>query len=258
MSIDGAAAAQTLLSFRDIRGGYCLHYVWQAYKAHGASTGRNAPTALVGWERSDGKHPDDWNPPAGVPVWFGARPGSDAGDVVISLGGGRVAATDYPVYGVVGSCTIAERQRQIGRPYLGWTERIFDVRISTPGSASSGATPISTEELDMDEGRLKDLVKLAITELRGNDGRNLLDSVIQTRSELRDRAKEGASDALVSTRGNDGRNVLDGVIQTRYDIADVAARVNAGGVDPKALAEAIDDAGLARDVADELARRMQG
>ena len=56
---------------------------------------------------------------------------------------------------------------------------------------------------------------------RGNDGRNLWDSVIQTRSELQDRA----SDALISTKGNDGRNVLDSVIQARWDIAELRSLV---------------------------------
>ncbi|MFJ4038196.1 hypothetical protein ACIPVB_08910 [Microbacterium sp. NPDC090007] len=144
MPVDGVAAANTLLSYRDIKGGYCLFYVWQAYKAHGASTGRAAGTATEGWNKSDGKHPGDRNPPAGVPVWWGPKASSAAGDVTISLGGGRVAATDYPRYGVVGTCTIDERERQIGRPYLGWTEAIFDQPISRPGSAGTG-TPFTPE-----------------------------------------------------------------------------------------------------------------
>lgn len=130
MAVDGVAAARTLQSFTNIKGGYCLHYVWQAYKANGASTGRSAGTAYEAWQRSDGQHADDRNPPAGVPVFWGPKASSAAGDVVISLGGGRVAATDYPNYGVVGTCTIDQRERQIGRPYLGWTEAIFDQRIS--------------------------------------------------------------------------------------------------------------------------------
>lgn len=56
---------------------------------------------------------------------------------------------------------------------------------------------------------------------KGNDGRNIFDSVIQTRNELRDRSQEGAEKALVELKGNDGRNVLDSVIQARYDIAEL-------------------------------------
>lgn len=147
MPVDGLAAARTLLSYDGIRGGYCLFYVWQAYKAHGASTGRSAPTATEAWNRSDRRHPGDRNPPPGVPVFWGPKASSNAGDVVISLGGGRVAATDWPRYGVTGICTIDERERQIGRPYLGWAECIFDqpVALPTPAAAGGTATPIPKE-----------------------------------------------------------------------------------------------------------------
>lgn len=144
MSVDGVAAARTLLRYRNIRHGYCLYYVWQAYKAHGARTGMSSPTAYDAWRKSSGKHPGDRNPPAGVPVFWGPKPGSAAGDVVISLGGGRVVATDYPVYGQVNITTIAARERQIGRPYLGWTERIFDVPISFKAN-SGGSSSVSQD-----------------------------------------------------------------------------------------------------------------
>lgn len=133
MGVNGIAAAQTLLGFRNIQHGMCLHYVWQAYKAHGARADGTWPTAYSAWIDTPGKHEGDRNPPAGVPVWFGPKASSSAGDVVISLGNGRVAATDYPNYGVVGSCTIDERQRQIGRPYLGWTETILGAAIDFAG-----------------------------------------------------------------------------------------------------------------------------
>jgi len=149
--IDGHAAAQTLLGYGDgIDRGYCLHYVWQAYKTHGARTDRSAPTALVGWERSDGKHPGDRNPPPGVPVWWGRRyDGNADGDVVISLGGGRVVATDWPSWGVVGITTIDEREAQIGREYLGWTEAIFDVPVYAPPAPDLSPAPVTSEEDDM-------------------------------------------------------------------------------------------------------------
>lgn len=131
MTVDGMAAARTLQSYSPLaHHGACLYYVWKAYDAHGANTARSARYALDAWHMSEGKHIGDWNPPAGVPVWFGAKPGSDAGDVVISIGGGRVVATDQPRYGVVGTCTIAERAALIDRPYLGWTESIFDQPIA--------------------------------------------------------------------------------------------------------------------------------
>lgn len=152
--INGAAAAAWLRAQGSLaHHGACLHYVWLAYKAQGAATGRHAGTALEAWSKTEGRHPGDRNPPAGVPVWFGERAGSAAGDVVISLGDGMVVATDYPRYGVVGVCTIAERGAQIGRPYLGWSESIFDqpIAFTTPASAgTSTAPPTTSEEEDED------------------------------------------------------------------------------------------------------------
>lgn len=123
--VDGMAAADTLLSFSNITPGYCLHYVWQAYAAHGAWSDQSYPTAYSAWLGSSGQHPGDRNPPEGVPVYWGPRSGSSAGDVVISIGNGRVAATDWPYNGRTGTCTLDERERQIGRPYLGWTDNML-------------------------------------------------------------------------------------------------------------------------------------
>lgn len=141
--VDGKAAAQTLLSYKTCDPGLCLHYVWLAYANHGAEADQTFGSALAGWHGSDGKHVGDLDPPAGVPVWWGKRPGNDAGDVVISLGGGRVAATDFPRFGVIGIATIAERQDQIGREYLGWTETILGARID---DAAVKAPPPPKEE----------------------------------------------------------------------------------------------------------------
>lgn len=156
MTIDGVAAARALLARGTCTPGLCLSYVWQAYKAVGAATSHPAvPTALDAWLASEGQHYGDRNPPPGVPVWWGKRSwgtNAGAGDVVISLGGGRVAATDWPVNGRIGETTIAQREAQIGRPYLGWSECIFDVRVYDPAPASSGATKFTTnttEDTDM-------------------------------------------------------------------------------------------------------------
>lgn len=130
--------------------------------------------------------------------------------------------------------------------------------IAARMGGQSGMSAGTSKEWDEMASReeIKIAVAEALIEQKGLDGRNLFDSVIQTRSELRDRAKEGAAAALVETRGNDGRNILDGVIQRGYDIAELAMKVNAGGVDPKALADAIAQAGLGQQVADELAKRL--
>lgn len=147
--VDGNAAAQTLLSWGTCSSGLCLHYVWLAYKEHGASVAKSWPTAYQAWLDSSGKHEGDRNPPAGVPVWWGERLGSNAGDVVISLGGGKVVATDYPSWGKIGTATLDEREAQIGRPYLGWTDNILSVPIDAVGAAGVLGTTLKEEEDDM-------------------------------------------------------------------------------------------------------------
>lgn len=132
MALDGTAAARTLLARGVCTPGLCLYYVWQAYKAHGAQANGTYGTAYAAWLGSPGQHPGDRNPPPGVPVYWGPRAGSSAGDVVISLGNGRVAATDWPHNGVIGETTIDARERQIGRPYLGWTDNILGHPITVP------------------------------------------------------------------------------------------------------------------------------
>lgn len=153
---DGTRAAEVMQGFGTWRAGYCLEAVVSAYRKIGVpSLGRPAPTAYVGWQQSDLKHHGDRNPPAGVPVWWGPKKSSAAGDVVISLGGGRVVATDWPTNGRIGVTTIDARERQIGRPYLGWTEDILGVPVWAPpltasnGAASTISTPDLSEEDDM-------------------------------------------------------------------------------------------------------------
>ncbi|QHB37172.1 endolysin [Microbacterium phage Terij] len=140
MGVNGMAAAQTLLDYDRVTPGYCLKYVWQAYKTHGARAEGSYPTAYSAWLGSPGKHPGDWNPPAGVPVYFGPKASSAAGDVVISIGGGNCVATDWPYNGVTNITTLAARQRQIGRPYLGWTDNIlgYPIDYNTGGGAGGG------------------------------------------------------------------------------------------------------------------------
>ncbi|GAB6857350.1 hypothetical protein [Microbacterium xylanilyticum] len=155
--IDGVVAAQWLLNQTDITPSRCLYWVWLAYKAQGASTGLSAGTAYEAWQLSRGQRPGDRNPPAGAAVWWGRRhsDGNLDGDVVISIGGGRVAATDYPGWRETGTCTLDEREEQIGREYLGWTSSIFDCPISLPDvgkdSIPAAAAADPSEEDDMKE-----------------------------------------------------------------------------------------------------------
>ena len=78
-------------------------------------------------------------------------------------------------------------------------------------------------------------VTTGLYQTKGNDGRNLFDGVIQTRSELKDRAM----DALYQAKGNDGRNIFDGVIQTRWDIAELKTMLTAQTAAINTLSKAV-------------------
>lgn len=142
-TIDGMAAAQTLRTYAPLQHyGACLYYLWLSYAAHGATSAHTYQTAYQAWQATTRRHTDH-NPPAGVPVWLGRRNDGDmAGDVVISLGGGRVIGTDQPTWGLVGETTIAGRMLLTRRVYLGWSEDFLGNLIALPSAADSSETPI--------------------------------------------------------------------------------------------------------------------
>lgn len=105
--------------------------------------------AIKGWNFAAYKHAGDWNPPPGVPVYFGTdTPRTDknapAGDVALSIGGGRVVCTDSPS-GNTGIMTISARAVQTRRNYLGWTADFLGHPVSGALSyiaeATKGAQP---------------------------------------------------------------------------------------------------------------------
>jgi len=107
--------------------GMCLNFVWRM--AGGLSSIGNAvgrlDTAYNSWLAADDKHPGDRHPPAGVALHYGPSPtrtdrNRNAGDVTVSIGGGLQIATDA-TGARVGIMTIAAREKQTQRPYLGWT-----------------------------------------------------------------------------------------------------------------------------------------
>lgn len=131
--------------------GACLANV---YKWFGSvqSTGPGAGQynwAIKGWAFAKYRHAGDWNPPPGVPVYFGTdTPRTDknapAGDVVLSIGGGRVVCTDGPS-GNTEVMTIAARAAEVRRNYLGWTADFLGHPVSGALSyireATQGALP---------------------------------------------------------------------------------------------------------------------
>jgi len=140
--VDGVAALQTFQSYSNMTPGRCLEYTWLAYKAHGATSSVTYPTALSAYNATGGRHTDK-NPPAGVPVWFGANSSSSAGDVGISAGGGMVSAVWYSGWHTV---SIDQRAAEVGRPYLGWTDRFMtDNEIQYAAPAGGGGTTTTTD-----------------------------------------------------------------------------------------------------------------
>ena len=144
---------------------------------------------------------------------------NDADHVAVYLGGGMLA-----------QASISENNTIAGNAgdQTGWetnVSRYYDY----PWNCYLRYTGESEEDMTIDE----------LFQAKGNDGRNLWDSIIQTRSELRDRAGEGASNALITTKGNDGRNVLDSVIQARWDIAELKTMLTAQAATIETLAKAV-------------------
>lgn len=89
---------------------------------------------------------------------------------------------------------------------------------------------------------------------RAANGLDVDYGIIQTRNELKDRA----ADALIQTKGNDGRNVLDSVIQARYDIADLKTQLTAQTAAIEALSKALgaNPADISKIVADAVRAKL--
>jgi GH25 family lysozyme M1 (1,4-beta-N-acetylmuramidase) len=134
--------------------GTCLGFVYAAYgsvQSIGPHAGQY-PVALNGWLYSTQQHAGDWNPPVGVPVYFGVSPtrtdkNKAAGDVGISIGGGNGFFTDAAGNGRTGVMSLAARAKQTARPYLGWTSDFLGHQLVNIGGAASGAGVSSPFEL---------------------------------------------------------------------------------------------------------------
>jgi hypothetical protein len=103
----------------------CLSFVRQCFGAPGMGG-----TAVDAWDRN--LKPTDkthtfYNPPPGVPVFWGGG----AGHVVLAWTNGYCWSTDVRVKGKVSYVTIAEVSAWLGKshPYLGWAESINGVTV---------------------------------------------------------------------------------------------------------------------------------
>ncbi|WP_198410830.1 hypothetical protein [Microbacterium halophytorum] len=243
MAADGAKAASILRNWGELaHHGACLYYVWQAYAQAGAAGLANGDyqTATAGWYGSPGKHAGDRNPPAGVPVWWGPKAGSDAGDVVISLGGGRVVATDYPKYGEVGVCTIDQREAQIGRPYFGWTETILGAPINY--STASAAGEIEEEDMPLSSEDVKRVAAEVIRTFPYEDmaahvwARNGIGDLIKR---MADRVLAIYDSVRFGKKGVRTHGSLTGAIMSEIGAQQIERAQGGGDIDVQALADAI-------------------
>lgn len=157
--LDGKVATTYMQAGTPNTASACLYTVWVAFgKPHtlGRLAGHTFATATEAYQYTTKRHTDR-NPPPGVPVWFGSTAGPryagdkhwPDGDVAVSIGGGRLTATDYPTYGHIGTCTIAQREQQTGRVYLGWSEDFLGNDILYPAGTSTAAASNDGQEMDM-------------------------------------------------------------------------------------------------------------
>lgn len=121
INVDGAAAR--LLANRTLaKAGYCLYYVWLAISrgvVHYITGG--AGSAYATWLAVPADHQHTSRTvPKDFPAFLGKKFTSSAGDVIISRGDGTFVATDWPKSKQVGICTLAQREKQTGRKFVGW------------------------------------------------------------------------------------------------------------------------------------------
>lgn len=98
--------------------------------------------AVDGWKSCKHRHPDDRNPPAGVPVfWSGGSKGH--GHAALSLGGGMIRTIDRPTSGRVGTVPLSDPERAWGLHYLGWAEDIGGLLIPLDAPAKVDPKPLT-------------------------------------------------------------------------------------------------------------------
>ena len=196
--------------------------------------------------------------------WSDANYASNNSTISIEHQGGMAGIPCTQACMDASAALCADIARRYGWDHL-WHDRLNGniwLHREVPGTDHAGCPDLAPNGLDVNyvinkaneilqegENMTTAQVTEALYTAKGNDGRNIFDSVIQTRNELKDRATE----ALYTAKGNDGRNIFDSVIQTRYDIAalktTLAAQATAiealsksMGADPTTIATAVQKA----------------
>jgi len=180
INVDGAAAR--LLANRTLAAaGYCLHYCWLAISqglVHYISGG--AGSAYATWLAVPAQHQHSSREvPKDFPAFLGPKLLSRAGDVIISSGtrnaSGELlfAATDWPTARQVGLCTLAEREHQTGRRFVGWASSMGGHELTAASLAGQigNPTPIAPP-------RKKDDMEFRIITQNGVAGEAVIAAVV--------------------------------------------------------------------------------
>lgn len=115
-------------------GGRCEQFVRTALGFPG-----QYPSANAAWAAAGGKHPGDFNPPAGVPVFWGLTgPNAPYGHVALSIGGGRaISSSNEAGHAVVSVISIRGFTDRYAI-YRGWAEVYHGVRLDLGGTVQVG------------------------------------------------------------------------------------------------------------------------
>jgi hypothetical protein len=139
--------------------GMCLNFVWRMYGAV-PSTGDavgHLDTAWNSWSVVKNKHLGDRNVPAGYFAMLGPSPtrtdrNKNAGDIIISRGDGTFVCTDANG-SRVGVMTLAARERQTARPFVGWGADLGNHIINGPQTKPPSTEPAVSDPINQgDEG----------------------------------------------------------------------------------------------------------
>ena len=119
------------------------------------------PSAKVAWEAAGDKHPGDFYPPAGVPVfWALTGKNEPYGHVALSLGGGKaISSSDERGHPVVSEISIPKFTDETA-PFLGWAGFYHGVQLDYTRGNSSVASEGGEEVEELTPEQAKQLVQL--------------------------------------------------------------------------------------------------
>jgi hypothetical protein len=233
--------------------GWCLQYVRQAFGLPAAY-----PTATAAWEASSSKHRDR-NFPKGawLPVWFSLA-NEPAGHVALMAPDGSVYSTSDLGTVPHHHLDLSDLMNYYARydmtlTYLGWTEDVAGYPVMTSLNLASQGDVIEGDFLmaltDAEQKRLLAAADRINGRIKDADVLNVADGAYMNNT--RDAQFAAIMDALGKTLNKDDGGYIVKLVQA----------IKPGSTDAKAVADAlagIIPAGIAKEVADELAARLGG